>query len=45
MDPNTDALIEVQAVAAEVFGTLDTGRQIEPFPRGFPLSISMMRTA
>jgi len=31
MDRNTDALIEVQAVAAEVFGTLDTGRQIEPF--------------
>jgi 2-keto-4-pentenoate hydratase len=31
MDRNTDALIDVQAVAAEVFGTLDTGRQIEPF--------------
>ena len=26
-----DALIDIQAVAAEVFGTLDTGRQIEPF--------------
>jgi 2-keto-4-pentenoate hydratase len=31
MDRNTNALIEVQGVAAEVFGTLDTGRQIEPF--------------
>jgi hypothetical protein len=31
MDRNTDALIDVQRVAAEVFGTLDTGRQIEPF--------------
>jgi 2-oxo-3-hexenedioate decarboxylase len=31
MDRNPDALIEVQAVAAEVFGVLDTGRQIEPF--------------
>jgi 2-oxo-3-hexenedioate decarboxylase len=26
-----DALTDIQAVAAEVFGTLDTGRQIEPF--------------
>ena len=26
-----DALIDVQAVAAEAFATLDTGRQIEPF--------------
>jgi len=31
MDRNPNALIEVQGVAAEVFGTLDTGRQIEPF--------------
>jgi 2-keto-4-pentenoate hydratase len=31
MDRNTDALIDIRAVAAEVFGTLDTGRQIEPF--------------
>ena len=31
MDRNTNALIEIQGVAAEVFGTLDTGRQIEPF--------------
>ena len=31
MDRNANALIEVQGVAAEVFGTLDTGRQIEPF--------------
>jgi 2-oxo-3-hexenedioate decarboxylase len=31
MDRNTDAIIGVQAVAAEAFGTLDTGRQIEPF--------------
>jgi 2-oxo-3-hexenedioate decarboxylase len=31
MDCNTNGLIEVQGVAAEVFGTLDTGRQIEPF--------------
>jgi 2-oxo-3-hexenedioate decarboxylase len=31
MDRNMDALIEIQAVAAEVFGTLDTGCQIEPF--------------
>src|SRR6185369_9175439 len=29
--PNMDALIDIQAVAAEVFGTLDTGHQIEPF--------------
>jgi 2-keto-4-pentenoate hydratase len=26
-----DALIDVQAVAAEAFAALDTGRQIEPF--------------
>ena len=26
-----DALIDIQAVAAEAFATLDTGRQIEPF--------------
>jgi 2-oxo-3-hexenedioate decarboxylase len=26
-----DALINIQAVAAEAFATLDTGRQIEPF--------------
>jgi 2-oxo-3-hexenedioate decarboxylase len=31
MNGNMDALIDIQAVAAEVFGTLDTGRQIEPF--------------
>jgi 2-oxo-3-hexenedioate decarboxylase len=31
MDGNIDALIDIQAVAAEVFVTLDTGRQIEPF--------------
>jgi 2-oxo-3-hexenedioate decarboxylase len=31
MDRYTDALIEIQAIATEVFGTLDTGRQIEPF--------------
>src|SRR5260370_27930595 len=31
MDRNTNAPIEVQGVAAEVFGTVDTGRQIEPF--------------
>jgi 2-oxo-3-hexenedioate decarboxylase len=31
MDDNIDALMGIQAVAAEVFGTLDTGRQIEPF--------------
>jgi len=31
MDGNMDALIDIQAVAAEVFGTLDSGRQIEPF--------------
>jgi 2-oxo-3-hexenedioate decarboxylase len=31
MDGNMDALIDIQAVAAEVFGTLDTGHQIEPF--------------
>jgi 2-oxo-3-hexenedioate decarboxylase len=31
MDDHIDALIEIQAVAAEVFGTLDTARQIEPF--------------
>ena len=31
MDDNSDALMGIQAVAAEVFGTLDTGRQIEPF--------------
>ncbi|HEY2475335.1 MAG TPA: fumarylacetoacetate hydrolase family protein [Candidatus Cybelea sp.] len=30
MDGNVDGPIDVQAVAAEVFGTLDTGRQIEP---------------
>ena len=26
-----DALIDIQALAAEAFATLDTGRQIEPF--------------
>jgi hypothetical protein len=26
-----DALIDIQAVAAEAFATLDIGRQIEPF--------------
>ena len=31
MDDNIDDLMGIQAVAAEVFGTLDTGRQIEPF--------------
>src|SRR5271166_3902125 len=31
MDDNIDAPMGIQAVAAEVFGTLDTGRQIEPF--------------
>jgi hypothetical protein len=31
MDDNIDALMGIQAVVAEVFGTLDTGRQIEPF--------------
>ena len=31
MDLNADALNEIQAVAAEVFETLYTGRQIEPF--------------
>jgi 2-oxo-3-hexenedioate decarboxylase len=31
MDDHIDALIEFQAVAAEVFGTLDTDLQIEPF--------------
>jgi hypothetical protein len=31
MDDNIDALMGIRAVAAEVFGTLDTGRQIEPF--------------
>jgi 2-oxo-3-hexenedioate decarboxylase len=31
MDDNIDALMGIQAVAAEVFGTLDTGRQIKPF--------------
>jgi 2-oxo-3-hexenedioate decarboxylase len=31
MDCNTNALIEVQAVAPEVFATLNTGHQIESF--------------
>jgi hypothetical protein len=31
MDRDTNALIGVQVVAAEAFGILDTGRQIEPF--------------
>jgi 2-oxo-3-hexenedioate decarboxylase len=31
MDDNIDPLMGIQAIAAEVFGTLDTGRQIEPF--------------
>jgi 2-oxo-3-hexenedioate decarboxylase len=31
MDDNIDALMGIPAVAAEVFGTLDTGRQTEPF--------------
>jgi len=31
MDRNREALIAIQSVAAELFGTLDTGRQIEPF--------------
>jgi hypothetical protein len=42
MDRNTNALIEIQGVAAEVFGTLDTGRQIEPFSSRI---FSTMRTA
>jgi hypothetical protein len=29
MDDNIDALMGIRAVAAEVFGTLDTGRQID----------------
>src|SRR5258708_35116963 len=36
MDRNTNAPIEVQGVAAEVFGTVDTGRQIEPFSSRIP---------
>ena len=32
MDDNIDALMGIQAVAAEVFGTLDTGRQIKAPP-------------
>ena len=31
MNGNMDALIGIQAVAAEAFATLDTGRQIKPF--------------
>jgi 2-keto-4-pentenoate hydratase len=31
MNDNIDALIDIHAVAAEVFSTLDTGRQIEAF--------------
>ena len=41
-----DALIELQAVAAEVLATLDTGRQITAILLAdFLLSISTMRTA
>ena len=36
MDRYTDALIEIQTIATEAFGTLDTGRPIEPFSSRIP---------
>jgi len=39
-----DALIDVQAVAAEAFAALDAGLRLSHSLRGFLLSISTMRT-
>ena len=39
-----NALTELQAVAAEAFATLDTGRQIEPFSSRLSSFNPTMRT-